>query len=188
MDKLRARPLVKQKEWMVLQGYKEPDKEKKHGREFEFQFLCRGDEACKRIRFRQETGIFVKPSIRMPAIVTNVLGTPSYSSLIKSPYKDIKKPNSFVTCGHEVPLPIVYDAMSDKVHSLEIQCFSCGTTLTLVNGDMEFKVSMPGSKEMVSKNFEVLAIVDFEHYDDYPKDKGRLKLIIEDKGELSKRV
>lgn len=157
---------------------------------FEFRGLCSDDEACKRVRFGMETGLYVKPEKKIPDSGTNLLGTP-YSELTKHLRKNlvIKK---FSECDHELPMAHYLEARKEKEHSLQVPCPSCETPLTLVSGNMALEVCNPssnsstGSSAIIKKKFPVVATVDFEHYDDYPKNKEqKIKILIDDHGLLA---
>lgn len=155
------------------------------GKTFEFQVLCTDREACKRNRFDMETGLLVKPIRRLPDVMPNILGTPSYSKLLKSPYRKDKKVADPKSCQHDVSLVIAYDALRDKTHSLETECTDCGQSITLVNGTMEFALHR-GTNETYAKRLDVVALVDFVHYEDYAAKRRKLRFVIDDKGEMTK--
>ncbi|MDE1869630.1 MAG: hypothetical protein KGH71_01425 [Candidatus Micrarchaeota archaeon] len=156
---------------------------------FEFRVLCASDEACKRVRFGMETGLYPKPAKSVPDSGVNLLGTP-YSDLLKNLRKS-KVIQKFSDCDHKLPMDHYLEAIKDKRHSLEVPCPSCDTTLTIVSGNMLLEVRDPsgssatGSSAVIKKKFPVLATVDFVHYDDYPKNKQKIKVLIDDHGQLS---
>jgi len=155
----------------------------------EFRVLCADDEACKRVRFGMETGLYVKPVKSLPDSGRNLLGTP-YSNLLQNLRKSqvIKK---FSECDHKLPMDPYFEALKDKRQSLEVPCPSCETTLTIVSGNMMLEIrdsarTSTAASATVKKEFPVLATVDFVHYDDYPRGKQKIKILIDDKGELTK--
>ncbi|MDE1850536.1 MAG: hypothetical protein KGH54_01950 [Candidatus Micrarchaeota archaeon] len=157
---------------------------------FEFRVLCASDEACKRVRFGMETGLYVKKVIKLPDSGTNLLGTP-YSELTKHLRKS-QILEKFSDCKHELPMAHYLEAEKHKDHSLQVPCPSCETTLTLVSGNMALEVRDPkgtsstGGSATIKKTFPVIATVDFEHYDDYPKSKEqKIKILINDHGSLA---
>ncbi|MDE1846315.1 MAG: hypothetical protein KGH53_03490 [Candidatus Micrarchaeota archaeon] len=152
---------------------------------FEFRVICADEEACKRVRFGMETGLYVKPAKSVPDFGVNFLGTP-YSNLINNLRKSqiVKK---FNECKHELPMDHYFEAIKDKKHSLEAPCPTCDTTLTIVSGKMvlEIRDASNTSTGTTKKEFPVLATVDFIHYDDYPRNNQKIKILIDDNGELS---
>ncbi|MDE1856326.1 MAG: hypothetical protein KGH49_03790 [Candidatus Micrarchaeota archaeon] len=134
--------------------------QKPKGQKYEFRILCRDEEACKRVRFGMETGLVFVATDDVVRIWTE--GVP------KKPTKN------FQECGHEIPEEVLAKARRNTPLSSEVGCGGCGTTMTIIPG--KFK---PGHS--------AVAVVDFEHYDDYPG-KGQTVKIIVDKCDCPKRA
>lgn len=116
--------------------------------EFEFRFLCKDKEACKRVRFGNATGIYPKP---LNDDRRNILGTPFVDEPKNTGVYD---PN----CNHEIPMRYHYEMASNPEYSIELNCKNCESLLTMV----------PTTKRIGDgpyKNRTLFALVDFVNYD-----------------------
>lgn len=139
--------------------------------EVEFRVLCADEEACKRVRFYQETGVdsFKKVADKR----ANILGTPFYENLTPSPKFDRKVRE----CNHDVPMAYHYELMSNPEYAIEANCTNCSTIVTLIPYKFKdvFKNNgvEPNTLELRELESRMgLAIVDFPNYDRYGKKKA----------------
>ncbi|MDE1762539.1 MAG: hypothetical protein KGH78_05130 [Candidatus Micrarchaeota archaeon] len=118
---------------------------------YEFHVLCRDDESCKRVRFGMESGIFISDPDTAKRIWNS--GVP------QRPTKNFRE------CEHIVSDEAYMQARRNRPLSSEVDCKGCGTTLTIIPAK--------------SAGHNVMAIVDFEHYDDYPKNDQPVRIVVE---------
>ncbi|MDE1804943.1 MAG: hypothetical protein KGH59_04145 [Candidatus Micrarchaeota archaeon] len=126
--------------------------QKGKGQTYEFHVQCSDEESCKRVRFSMETGMVFVSNQDTAKRIWN-MGVPT------------KPTKHFLKCDHPVSDDAYKQARRNRPLSSEVDCTGCGTTLTIVPGE--------------SSGHKVMAIVDFDHYDDYPKGGQKVRIIVE---------
>lgn len=180
---------------MSQQAYWVPHQEtrpEKKGVTFEFKVLCSGPEACKRVRFGMETGVYIKELLRdrEPLVVgQDILGHPMYETP-RTGKRTLEK------CSHDMPMAYHYFLEKHPDKSIEAKCEGCNGLVTMSTFSyaelFKEKGVYPLKPELIRTDPDLylyaiknqsclkelstktgLVIVDFENYDNMWKpDKG----------------